>query len=70
MADCKICGRPAQAALVVHRDCLEELLGQMCDMNCKWPVVCLDEDRLEMHCQLCPMRKILESEGTCHDGCS
>ena len=63
MAKCKICGRPVTAAPVVHQDCLEELLGQNCDQNCKWPVVCLDQDRLDVHCAQCPINKFLESRG-------
>ncbi|MBP3319144.1 MAG: hypothetical protein J6K94_03975 [Ruminiclostridium sp.] len=63
MANCKACGRPATAALVIHQDCLHELLGQMCDHNCKWPVVCMDEERLEMHCRMCPIAKLLENGG-------
>lgn len=46
MADCKICGRPAQAALVVHLDCLEEVVSQMCDYYCRWPWICQSDERL------------------------
>ena len=63
MAKCKIGGRSVTPAPVVHQNCLEELLGQICDQNCKWPVVCMNQDRLDLHCSRCPINKILESGG-------
>ena len=35
MANCKACGRPAQAALAVHLDCLEDIAAEICDHYCK-----------------------------------
>lgn len=64
MANCKACGRPAQAALVVHLDCLEDIAAEICDHYCKWPWVCQSEERLhETHCSSCPLNKLLEEGG-------
>lgn len=64
MAHCKACGRPATAALVIHQDCLEEIVSQMCDYYCKWPYVCQSSERLnDVHCERCPLNKLLEDGG-------
>ena len=63
MADCKFCGRPAKAAPVIHKECLEEVVSQICDYYCKWPYVCQSDERLhEAHCSKCPLEKLMQDE--------
>lgn len=63
MPYCKYCKRPVQATNVWHPECrakkMEELLQDYCDYYCKWAVVCLNKERLLLHCDRCPRRKIV-----------
>lgn len=61
MPNCSVCGQSVAAGLVAHRECLEEIVSNICDYYCKWPVVCEDKDRLiEKHCAKCPLDRLME----------
>ena len=36
----------------------EELKEQMCDEYCCWPTACPTQERLNKHCEECPLNKI------------
>lgn len=40
----------------------EELISEFCDHYCRWPWVCMNQDRLDVHCDACPLPKLLEQE--------
>lgn len=63
MPNCKICGRSTEAALVAHRECLEQAMGYMCNYNCRWLWICEDQERLRaVHCEQCPLYILLREE--------
>ena len=66
MANCKACGRPAQAARGGHLDCLEDIAAEICDHYCKWPSEYKDSDDLwNDKCDDCPIRAFLDEVSTC-----
>lgn len=40
----------------------EDLLSEFCDHYCRWPWVCMNQDRLDVHCDACPLPKLLDQE--------
>lgn len=64
MADCKICGKPAEAVPVMHRECWEKAVSDMaeefCNEYCRFPREIEDADSLqELHCDSCPLIRVL-----------
>ena len=64
MAKCKICGKPVEAAPVMHRECWETVTARMaeefCDEYCRFPQEIEDADSLkELHCDDCPLIRVL-----------
>ena len=64
MANCKICGKPVEAAPVMHRECWEKAVSdiaeEFCNEYCRFPQEVEDEDsRQELHCDGCPMIGVL-----------
>ena len=41
-------------------DVLEEFPATFCDTHCRWKVVCMNQERLSIHCATCPLKKILD----------
>lgn len=63
MPDCKLCGEPVTAGIVIHNDCLRYLLAKLrndvCNYRCKWAMICEDKKKLtERHCCVCEMSKL------------
>lgn len=64
MANCKICGKPVDAAPVIHRECWEKAVDEMaetfCNEYCRFPREIEDADSLqELHCDSCPLIRVL-----------
>lgn len=65
MPECKLCGEPVTAGIVIHKDCLTELLkkvrNDVCNYRCKWAMICEDKKKLTVrHCRLCEMSKLAD----------
>ena len=63
MANCKFCGQSVKTAKVFHPACWEtaaqKTAEEFCDEYCRWPRECEDQDSLELHCENCPMVRLL-----------
>lgn len=65
MANCKLCGHPVTTGVVIHSNCMNELLKEVirgvCGYRCKWAMICEDKKKLsERHCPDCGMTKLME----------
>ena len=65
MPECKLCGESVTAGIVIHNDCLTDLLKKVrhdvCNYRCKWAMICEDKKKLsERHCRLCEMSKLAD----------
>ena len=63
MPNCKHCGQPVKTAKVFHPACWEtaarKAAEEFCDEYCRWTRECEDQDSLELHCEVCPMARLL-----------
>ena len=48
--------------ITISRDRLNDIQEAMCDDYCAWPDICANQERLNMHCQECPLNNILNEE--------
>lgn len=66
MPECKLCGEPVTAGIVIHKDCIKEAVEEVCTYRCKWAVICDDKQKLrDRHCSQCGVTKLkkLTKEG-------
>ena len=63
MPNCKFCGQPVKTAKVFHPVCWEtaarKAAEEFCDEYCRFPRECEDQDGLELHCEACPVVRLL-----------
>ena len=61
MPECKLCGEPVTAGIVLHSDCIKVVVKEVCTYQCKWAMICQDKKNLaERHCRLCEMSKLAD----------
>lgn len=61
MPECKLCGKAVAAGIVLHSDCLKEVVKEICTRQCKWIWICQDKKMLNRwHCSLCEMKKLAD----------
>lgn len=48
------------ADITISRNRLNEVIEKMCDDYCVWPGICATQERLNKHCEECPLNWITE----------
>lgn len=61
MPECKLCGEPVTAGIVIHNNCIKEAVEEVCTHRCKWAVICDDKQKLrDRHCHQCGVTKLIK----------
>ena len=61
MPGCKLCGKTVATGIVLHSDCVKEVVKEVCVFQCKWAWICGDRKLLaERHCRRCEMKKLAD----------
>ena len=68
MANCMLCGQRVTTAQTVHADCLDGLLGRICDEYCRYPYISQSQDDLDEQCSTCVIAAALRGKDVKENG--